>query len=120
MADMSWYLSGELMPKFSSMQEIVMPNAKEILTLDGTLYVDFVNVRRGWKFGFKLLKAEDYKKLRDKFDAQFNTPIFHYVTIPEYDIYQKVYMKINDKNIKYNGSIIEGVEVELYEQYAVS
>ena len=90
------------------------------VTLDGSLHVDYVNYRRGWKVSWKYLTSAEYDSIRAKFNSQFADEVFHNFGIPEYSINAPVYMKIDDKNIKWNGSIVENFSIELIEQDAVS
>jgi len=120
MPDMAIYLGGVLMPKYLALEEIVKPNANEVMSLDGTLRVDFVNTRRGWRLKWGLITVADYQTIRDKFDEQFETGNMHWLNIPAYNVYVQVYMKIDNKKIKHNGNFVDGIEVELYEQYAIS
>ncbi len=118
--NMIMYLGDLTLPKHGDLTEITSPNASENITLDGSLYVDFVNYRRGWKIGWKYLTAADYDAIRAKYNQQFSTGVFHQFGIPAYSINKPVYMKINDKNIKWNGAVVEGFSIELLEQYAIS
>ena len=118
--NMIMYLGDITLPKYTELTEITEPNTSENVTLDGSLYVDFINYRRGWKLSWGLITKTDYDTIRTKFNEQFSTGIFHNFGIPAYSINSPVYMKINDKNIKYNGELISGFSVELLEQYAVS
>jgi hypothetical protein len=114
------YLGNLVLPAYGELTELTDPNASEIMTLDASLHVDFVNYRRGWNIGWKLLKADDYNLIRAKFNEQFASGVFHNFGIPTLSINVPVYMKINDKNIKWNGSFVEGFSIELLEQDAVS
>jgi len=118
--NMIMYLGDITLPKYTDLKEITETNAGENVTLDGSLFVDFVNYRRGWKLSWKLLTVTDYNNIRAKFDEQFGNGTFHQFGVPAYNLNVPVYMRIDDRNIKYNGEFVEGFSIELLEQYAIS
>lgn len=112
-------LGGVTLPNFGAISEIITPNANENVTLDGSLYVDFINVRRGWRLEWESIKAADYDTIRAIFNAQFTTGTFPTLVIADESVNTTVYVKLNDRNIKYNGALVSGVVLELLEATAV-
>lgn len=118
--DMSIIVDGTVLPLYSTLKETTTPNESENITLDGTLYTDFVNNRRSWVVGWEKLKADDYDTIRALYDAQYTTETVPVVEIPEYGITAPMKLNISDRSIRLNGEIIEGFSLTLKEQYAVS
>lgn len=118
--DMRIIVNGTVLPLYSTLKEDVTPNETENVTLDGTLYTDFINNRRSWVVGWEKLKAADYDVIRALYMAQYNTESVPIVQIVEYGISAPMKMNISDRNIRLNGEIIEGFSLTLKEQYAIS
>lgn len=118
--DMSIIVDGTTLPKYSTLQEKVDAIESENLTLDGTLYTDFINNRRTWVVGWEKLKASDYNTIRALYDAQYSTESIPVVEIPEYDVTAPMKIVISDRSIRLKGEIIEGFSITLKEQYAIS
>ena len=108
------------LPLYSSLRESIDPNETDNTTLDGTLYTDFVNNRRGWVVGWEKLKAANYDIIRAIYSEQYQYEAYHTVEIPEYGVTAAMKINISDRNIRLNGEIIEGVSITLKEQYAIS
>lgn len=108
------------LPLYKSLKEIVDPNETDNVTLDGTLYTDFVNNRRGWQVAWEKLKAANYDVVRSLYDEQYQYEAYHTFELPEYGITAPMKMNITDRNIRLNGEIIEGFSITLKEQYAIS
>ena len=109
-----------VLPLYSTLKETTTPNETENITLDGTLYTDFVNNRRSWLVGWEKLKAADYDTIRALYNFQYNHDAVPVVSIPEYGITAPMKLSISERNIRLNGEIIEGFSLTLKEQYAVS
>ena len=108
------------LPNYTDLTNIETPNASENITLNGTLFVDFVNRRRGWRIKWNLMDMARYDEVKALYNLQFSSGAFNNLTITDLGITAlPVYMKINDKNIKYNASSVEGFELELLEQAGV-
>ncbi len=118
--DMRIIVGGTTLPLYSTLKEDVTPNESENITLDGTLYTDFINNRRSWQVGWDKLKEADYATIRALYDAQYSTETIPIVEIPEYGITAPMKLAISDRNIRLNGEIIEGFSLTLKEQYAIS
>lgn len=108
------------LPLYKSLKEITDPNETDTTTLDGTLYTDFVNNRRGWQVAWEKLKAADYDTIRTLYDLQYQYEAYNTIELVEYGISAPMKMNISDRNIRLNGEIIEGVSITLKEQYAIS
>lgn len=108
------------LPLYKSLKETVDPNETDNVTLDGTLYTDFVNNRRGWQVAWDKLKAADYDVVRALYGEQYTYEAYHTYELPEYGITAPMKMNITDRNIRLNGEIIEGFSITLKEQYAIS
>lgn len=108
------------LPLYKSLKETVDPNETDNVTLDGTLYTDFVNNRRGWQVAWDKLKAADYDVVRALYSEQYQYEAYHTYELPEYGITAPMKMNITDRNIRLNGEIIEGFSITLKEQYAIS
>lgn len=108
------------LPKYKTLKEIIDPNETDNTTLDGTLYTDFVNNRRGWIVAWEKLLADDYDTIRALYNEQYQHEDYHEIEIPEYGISARMKINISDRNIRLNGVIMEGVSITLKEQYAIS
>ena len=95
-------------------------NATDNITLDGTMYTDYINMRRSWTMEWARLSATQYQVIRDIYESQFSTGAYPILVIDYYDIAVPVKVSINDKDIRNDGDCIYGVEITLNEQYAVS
>lgn len=109
-----------ILPLYKTLQEKLDPIESKNITLDGTLYTDFVNNRRAWVVGWEKLKAADYDVIRAIYNRQYTTENIPIVFLVEYNISAPMKFELSDRNIRLNGEIIEGVTVTLLEQYAVS
>lgn len=118
--DMSIIVDSTTLPMYSTLQEKIDPMESENVTLDGTLYTDFINNRRSWVVGWEKLKASDYDTIRALYDAQYSTETIPVVEIPEYGITAPMKIVISDRSIRLKGEIIEGFSITLKEQYAIS
>lgn len=114
------YLDQLLLPDYGALREITQPNVSKNTTLNGELYVDFYNNRRAWEIRWNFLKPEEYDAIRAKYDKQFAQQEMLMFVVNNLNLFVPVYININDKNIKWNGQLIEGFAITLEEQYAIS
>ena len=114
------YLDGLRLPDYATLREITEPNIAKNVTLDGSLYVDFYNNRRKWELSWKLLKASEYDSIRAKYNLQFSSQTMLQFVVDPLGLFVPVFISITDKNIKWNGQLIEGFSITLEEQYAIS
>lgn len=118
--DMTLIIGGILIPKPSTFKRIDQPNETDRITLGGTLNTYFINKRREWVIGWKLIKEEDFQKLQTLFNEQYSQHTYHVMQFDAYDIYAPVKLEFSDQNIKSNGSLIENFSMVIKEKYAVS
>lgn len=118
--DMAIVLGGSLLPKPSSFKEIIEENSTDRRTLGGTQFTDFINQLRSWEIGWDLIESEDYDVIRTIYNNQFDAATYPYLQFNAYSIYVPVKVEISSRQIKYNGSLIEGFKIILKEQYAIS
>lgn len=109
-----------ILPLYSTLSEKLDAIESKNFTLDGTLFTDFINNRRGWVVGWSKLKAADYDTIRAIYNRQYTTESIPIIFLVEYGISAPMKLEISDRNIRLNGEIIEGVTITLLEQYAVS
>lgn len=114
------YLDSLRLPDYATLREITEPNIAKNVALDGSLYVDFYNNRRRWEISWKLLKAAEYDLIRAKYNKQFSQQTMLQFIVDPLGLFVPVFMTINEKNIKWNGQLIEGFTITLEEQYAIS
>ena len=108
------------LPNYTEITATENPNASENTTLDGTLYVDFVNRRRSWRIKWNLLDIALYDQIKALYNLQFSSGTFNNLSILDRGVSNApVYMKINDQNIEYNGGFVEGFELQLIESVAI-
>lgn len=93
-----------------------LENAVDIVTLDGSLFTDFVSQERQWTFNYDSLTKAEYDDLRAIYDAQFTAYAYPELTIPFYSLTdQPVRMSINEKNIWDNCGDVAGVQITFRE-----
>lgn len=98
--------------------ESPIENAVDIITLDGTLYTDFINKSREWTLNWAMLHEDDYNALKTIYDTQFTSGQYPVFELPYYSINVPVRMYINSKDVRRDGCNIMNVNVRLREQYA--
>lgn len=116
------------MPITASLNGIPMPaierdfidtpieNAADVMTLDGSLYTDFVSQERQWTFNYASLTEAQYNALRAAYDDQFTSYQYPTLSIPYYSLTDKpVRMTINPKSIVDNCGTVQGVEINFRE-----
>lgn len=114
------YLDGQALPLYGNLREITTPMAAENITLDGTLYVDYQNHRRSWEIGWNYLTQAQYDQIRSAFNKQYSEQRMLQFYVPGLDIDVFVHIKIEDKEIKYNGQLVQDFKITLEEQDAIS
>lgn len=106
-------LSGETLPRIErDFIDTPIENAVDVVTLDGSLYTDFVSQGRQWTFSYESLTKAEYDNLRAIYDAQFTAYAYPELTIPFYSLAdQPVRMTINEKDIWDNCGDVAGVQI---------
>lgn len=120
MAQIEITLDGNVLPTPTTLIETSKQNATDNETLDGTLYTDFVNVKRSWQVTWKSLCQEDYDIIYAIFFDQFSTAVYPTVSIPFYSVSVPVKVGINEKDIYWDGNQLRNIVITLVEQYAIS
>lgn len=86
-------------------------NAVDVVTLDGSMYTDFVSQNYSWSFNYESLTQAEYDALRAIYDLQFSIYEYPTLTIPYYSLTdQPVRMYINEKNIWNNCGSVQNVQ----------
>src|SRR3954447_18937102 len=88
-------------------------NATDNVTLDGTLYTDFVNIRRSWSVEWAKLSKEDYDLIEELYLAQFETGIYPMLEVGYYEIFVPVKLSLNDHDIRFDGLCAYNVKLTL-------
>lgn len=119
--NMTIYINSTALPAFATIKQIINPNATETLTLDGTLFVDMINTRRSWQLDFgDLLSIVDYTTIKNIYDLQFSSQSLPYLYVPGLSINLKVYLKLNERNLKFSNQWVEGLQLTALEVFGIS
>lgn len=113
-------LGGVLLPDSAVLKENPIPQESDNLTLDGSLYTDFVSVRRSWTISWVKLNKDEYDDIRQVFDDQYDLEAYPLLEIPYYNIEVPAKMSISEKDIHFDGECIIDFSITLDEQYAIS
>lgn len=120
--DMRIIVDGVEWPRFSTFREITTPNESSDVTLDGTMYTDYIgNPLRSWAVGWDKIVEEDWQKIYQSFRNQQRFEAYPVIEVPAYGI--SVQMKIDitgDPQIRLNGQIRQSASVTLREKYAIT
>ena len=114
------YLGGIALPLYAEIIDTTEPNLAKNISLDGTLNIDYVNNRRSWTIKWNYITSAEYDTIRNLYDNQFlanRMPDFY---IPSANFAVPVFINIKDKNIKWNGQMVENFQITLEEGYGVS
>lgn len=114
------YLNGTLLPDYIDISLERSPNASSNVTLDGTLFVDYVNNRRVWTIQWQLLTRDQVQVIVDLYNSQYSTGTNLVMQIPNLGTTTDIYMTISTDQIKYNGQYSESFSAVIQEIYAVS
>ena len=114
------YLDGLLLPDYGQIREIINENLGKNITLDGSLYVDYYNNRRGWEIKWDYLTPDEYDLIRAKYDKQFSQDTMLMLVVNNINLFVPCFMTISDKKPKWNGQRIQDFSIVLEEQYAIS
>lgn len=114
------YMNGILLPDYIDIALERQPNATSNVTLDGTLFVDYVNNRRVWNIQWQLLTRDQVQVIIDLYNSQFNTGNNIVMEVANLGIRIDVYLTISADQIKYNGQYSDSFSAVVQEIYAVS
>jgi hypothetical protein len=114
------YLAGVALPLYAEITDTTEPNLTKLLTLDGSLKIDFYNNRRRWTIKWNYLTAAQHDSIRTIYDNQFLSASLPTFWIPSVNLAVPVFINIVDKNIKWNGAMVEDFTIVLEEGYGIS
>lgn len=118
---MKVYLANKVIADYSEFRELPIDNVAKNTSLDGTLTVDVNNFRRQWTFTRDIITTADYLVIRAIYEAQFKASgAFTRMQVPDMPLDTQVYISLNERNMKWNNSVVTGLEMTLEEQNAVS
>ena len=81
------------------LEESIIENATDVVTLDNNVYTDFISQKREWSHTWAYLSKDEYEALRGFYDRQFTLFKYPLFTIDYYSITEvPVRMTINTKN----------------------
>lgn len=94
-----------------------LENAADVVTLDNSMYTDFVDNTHGlWEFNYETLSQDEYDALRAAYDDQFTTNQYPLLSIPYYSVEDRpVRMYMNEKNIWNNCGSVQGLQIKFRE-----
>lgn len=116
MSNMTGTLGGVTIDNFTiPFLERSIENAADVVTLDGTMYTDFININKEWTINFEELCHADYDALRAVYDGQFSNGEYPTLVLPYLSIDASVRMWINEKNIQKDGTNVRGFQIRLRE-----
>lgn len=113
-------LGGLLLPVQASITETTTENATDTVTLDGTLYTDFINIRRSWAIVFIPMSLTTYQAIYNVFFSQYQNADYLEFICSALGIDTFVRVTISDKAYDNNGTLVNGLTLTLSEQYAIS
>lgn len=105
---------------FTTIQENEAPGSSENITLNGSMYVDYMYRRRSWTLRWDIISRDTFEDIKDRYDSQFTTGNLANVHIPSRSINVACHLKINLMNLKYNDQWIENFELTIEELGAIS
>jgi hypothetical protein len=120
MKDMILIIGGHVIPRPSTFREKTQPNETDRRTLGGKLFTDFINVNRTWEIGWSRITSEDFQTINDLYYDQYTNEEYPVMQFDAYGVYGPVKLEISDKDIKYNGSVIENFTMTIKEQNAIT
>lgn len=120
MAQINIVLDGVDLPVPDSFILDSRPNSSDNMTLNATLYTDFVNVSRSWTVTWTTMCKEEYDALYDIWFNQFSTFEYPTLEVDYYGIAVPVKVDMNPKDIRWDGNNIRNIQIVLREQNAIS
>ncbi len=114
------YLNGTQLPQYLELKTAPVSNAAKNYSLNGTLYIDYMNNRRVWEVKWGLLTRDQVQVLINLYYAQYSTSTPISLGIPGLNLTANVYMVMSPDQIKYNGQYSENFTVVLEEFLAIS
>lgn len=117
------YMSGQdplEINDFTTVKEEEKPNSAENITLNGSMYVDYIYRRRTWTLNWNIISKTTFNNIKTRYDLQYTDGLLATVHIPERDINVLCHLQINTLNLKYDDQWIEGFELTIEEMGAIS
>lgn len=105
---------------FTSVTESEDPGTSENITLNGSMYVDYMYRRRSWKLTWNIISRTTFSNIKTRYDRQFTNGVLASVHIPSRSINVICHLKINTMNIKFDDQWIENFELTIEELGAIS
>jgi hypothetical protein len=103
------------------LKEQIKPNLTKNTTLDGSLYIDFINIRNGWTIKFDIITAAQYNSLKQLYNDQFANEALLTFTDTDLGISKTVFLNMPaERNIKWNKTVVEGLIITLEPEDASS
>lgn len=113
-------LGGVQLPDQTQLLETTTPNEADVMTLDGSLYTDFVNLMRSWTIGFPYLTQAEFDPIYELYKSQYTNETYLAFEVDQLGITTIVKVNISDKDIHFNGQQVYGFSLTLKEAYAIS
>lgn len=120
MNDLTIILGGLTLPNQAQLVETTTPNEADVTTLDGSLYTDFINIRRSWSVVFPPICSADYKAIYALYFSQYTNETYLRLECDALSILTTVKANISDKNFQWNGDQLTNFSLTLQEAYAIS
>lgn len=90
-------------------------NAKDVVTLNGGIYTDFVNQLKEWTFNYSSMTKAHYDRLKAEYDKQFTLYTYPTLQIPFYGFDGAVRMFISEAKVWNNCGDVEGIQIKFRE-----
>lgn len=102
--------------------ELITQNFAKNTTLSGKLYVDFLNVRGGWKVAFDVIDRDEYAELWAIFNDQFTNEEFLTLNDPDIPVVAlSVFMNMpSERNLSWAKSVTKDLYITLEAENANS
>jgi len=117
---MSIYINGQKLANYSNCTRDYKAHETVNETLGGTLYTDFLNIRRSWVISWDNLMRSDFDVIYNYYLWRFTYHTFPILQIPAFGINAPVLLDISAQQLKYNAVIIKDFKLNVTEQFAFS
>lgn len=95
--------------------ELITQNFSKNVTLSGKMYVDFLNVRGGWKVKFDVIDRSEYEDLWAIYNDQFDNEEFLTLNDPDIPVTSlSVFMSMpSERNLSWAKSVTKDLYITL-------
>lgn len=95
--------------------ELITQNFSKNVTLSGKMYVDFLNVRGGWKVKFDVIDRSEYANLWAIYNDQFDNEEFLTLNDPDIPVTSlSVFMSMpSERNLSWAKSVTKDLYITL-------